>query len=290
MAVIGNVYYNHRIGMSLEGTDSADTIYGYGGNDSLYGGFGNDVMYGGDGNDYISAVNLTRYTLNTTWGNDWASGGAGDDTLDFALNSDSVTLYGDSGTDLIFGGYGNDQIFGGTEWDYLVGNSGNDTIWAGTGDDMLFGGDFNDTLLGESGNDTIQGGNGNDFLNGGQGADILTGGAGTDWFCFYKGDTMSNSTRDVIMDWDVTSDWIDAAVAGTSSNYVEKSVSYGAGFAAAQSAANASLQYVGKDYAFVTDGVNSYLFGDLDGNGSAETAIEFHGITSLSQFNWSDIV
>jgi hypothetical protein len=45
-----------------------------------------------------------------------------------------------------------------------------------------------------------------------------------------------------------------------------------------------------KDYAFITDGKNAWLFADLDANGKADTSIEFRGVTSVAHFQSSDIV
>jgi len=69
----------------------------------------------------------------------------------------------------------------------------------------ITGGDGADTLLGGAGADTLSGGAGNDVLIGGQGNDILTGGAGADIFVWKLGDAGASGAKDVIIDFDVTS-------------------------------------------------------------------------------------
>jgi Ca2+-binding RTX toxin-like protein len=119
---------------TLNGTAEEDTLNGLGGNDTLNGGAGNDNLLGGVGND----------TLN---------GDAGDDTLN-----------GEAGNDTLNGGLGNDTLLG------------------GAGSDILNGGDGDDTLQGRAGNDQINGGDGNDTIiyTIGEGVDTINGGAGTD--------------------------------------------------------------------------------------------------------------
>lgn len=272
---------------TLNGTSSADNIYGYGGDDSIYGGLGNDFMYGGSGNDYIAA-NSNGYWGIGNWGNDSAWGGSGNDTLDFARNTARVELYGEANDDTLWGGTGNDYLNGGSESDKMYGGGGADYMVAGTGNDFVYGGDGVDWIWGESGSDYLHGGAGNDWLSGGVDLDTLAGSTGSDTFAFFAGDTMADSTHDIITDWNPAEDWIDAAVAGTSTNYAEKYVAYGSGFYAARDVADVQLKYV--DYVFVTDSVNGYLFGDTDGNGWADTAIQMNGANSLDSFAWSDII
>ena len=183
-------------------TNSADTIYGYGGNDSIMAGAGDDLVYGGADNDTIL-------------------GGTGDDTL-----------HGDAGDDVLVGGAGNDLMFGGDGRDIFVlaNGFGQDTIFGGeggldsdvinaagltanttviltgneagtltSGDDSVTFAQIEEIVLG-SGNDTIDasvaiddmtlttgagddsilGGAGNDVISAGVGADTIDAGAGDD--------------------------------------------------------------------------------------------------------------
>lgn len=83
----------------LEGTSSADRIWGYEGNDKIYGYGGNDTISGGSGQDRIY-------------------GGTGNDSIN-----------GDSNSDIIYGEQGNDILLGATGNDYIIGGSGYDTLW-----------------------------------------------------------------------------------------------------------------------------------------------------------------
>lgn len=78
-----------NLDMSNRTDNSADLLFGFGGNDTLKGGGGEDYLYGGDDADHLYGGD----------GNDMLSGGAQDDTLD-----------GGKGNDIFWGGEkGNDQ-------------------------------------------------------------------------------------------------------------------------------------------------------------------------------------
>jgi len=117
----------------------------------------------------------------------FASGGAGNDTLEGTERSDHLEggagddlIYGFGGNDWLDGGTGNDQVFGGSGADTLLGGSGEDLLDGGNGADLLLGGEDGDVLRGGGGADDLRGGTGNDSLDGGSGADRLSGGAGND--------------------------------------------------------------------------------------------------------------
>lgn len=230
-------------------TRLAGTVHGEGGDDNisghnirfLYGDDGNDTLYaggwvyGGAGNDVIRS-------------DTYAYGGLGDDTV-VAVKS----AYGDSGNDHVtsldsaFGDDGDDFVSGDL---YAEGGNGNDHVQSlhgqadgGAGDDTVIGydaaigGEGNDIvsvtsigsgneLYGNGGNDRLYGGPGDDLLVGGAGKDYLTGGAGNDVFRFDRGDLgLSQSTRDVIKDFQVGQDKIDlSAYAGASIKIVDGSV------------------------------------------------------------------
>ncbi len=62
-----------RFNNEINGTSSANTLYGEDGKDTINGGAGDDEIYGGEDND----------TLNGGAGNDWLDGGPGDDRFVF---------------------------------------------------------------------------------------------------------------------------------------------------------------------------------------------------------------
>src|SRR5262249_46836548 len=80
-----------------------------------------DRIDAGDGNDYISG-GAGEDKLIAGIGNDWIDGGA-----------DSDRLQGQAGDDVIIGGAGDDNLLGGLGADVLVGGAGNDSIgWNGS--------------------------------------------------------------------------------------------------------------------------------------------------------------
>ena len=116
------------------------------------------------------------------------SGGAGNDTLEAAMDSAHPSYFR--------GGEGDDSIAGGDTFDNINGNQGADTIhgwesidWVlgGQGNDVLYGDDGNDVVNGNLGDDTVDGGAGDDVVRGGQGDDSITGGAGNDWISGDRG-------------------------------------------------------------------------------------------------------
>lgn len=125
----------------LLGTETADTIRGYGGDDELYGFGGDDRIYGGGGHDWLFGGN----------GNDRLEGGAGDDLL-----------HGELGNDILLGGDGNDDLQGGGGTDELRGGAGDDgmSVW-GEGS-VAWGEGGNDEIWGD-GTVTLRGGAGDDF-------------------------------------------------------------------------------------------------------------------------------
>ncbi|MCL4456275.1 MAG: putative Ig domain-containing protein, partial [Nitrospirae bacterium] len=110
----------------VNGTESAETLYGYEDNDVMNGLGGNDSLNGGDNNDIIDGGA----------GNDTLSGGKGDDVL-----------YGGSGYDKLFAGEGNDVLEGGAGNDHMEGATGNDVyrFGRGSGADNIYD---NDTTVG----------------------------------------------------------------------------------------------------------------------------------------------
>jgi Ca2+-binding RTX toxin-like protein len=167
-----------------DGSEYADTMYGYGGNDYLQGKDGDDALYGGNGDD-------TLY------------GGNGDDIL-----------HGEEGDDYLYAGMGHDVLQGGEGNDYLSGDQGDDVLQGGEGNDTMYGGYGDDTLRGDEGNDIIWGDYGNatsedgdDIIYGGAGNDYLYGEGGNDIYVWNIGD--GNDTI-----YDTVSDLNDRIVLG----------------------------------------------------------------------------
>ncbi len=200
---VGNNIFNRMSGLLssaadrggddvIDGGNGDDRLFGLGGADTLVGGEGNDVLQG----DRLDFVNGFSYELNTTAGNDFLDGGAGDDELYGDGGGD--TLLGGAGNDRLEGdsstsggaGHGNDVLDGGEGNDILIGFGGDDELRGGEGDDVMSGDATeeylplafhgNDRLYGGAGRDSLSGNGGNDLLDGGQDDDSLWGGRGND--------------------------------------------------------------------------------------------------------------
>jgi Ca2+-binding RTX toxin-like protein len=196
--------------------------------------------------------------------------------------------YGNSGNNWMTGSAGSDVMYGYGGIDVLVGDGGDDSVYGDDGDDHLYG---------NEGDDVLSGGAGWDYLVGGTGADWVYSGSGYDYFAISYGESGTTwGSADSLMDYNRWYDYIDMNIAGTSSNYVELAIGYNAGFD--QAAATAMFAFgsgyfwgnPNTNHCFITDGVNGYLFSDLNDDNVMDTGVDIRGLTSLDQFNWSDIV
>lgn len=258
---------------ALAGTDKSDKILGYTGNDQLYGKAGHDILNGGDGNDALFGGT----------GNDQLYGGSGKDTLYGGTGNDELFggagndhLYGGKGKDLLYGGAGKDVLYGGGSNDELYGGEGNDDLYGGAGHDQLQGGEGHDRLYGGTGNDVIDGGTGNDRLVGGAGADLLSGGGGKDVFVFaaLTDSTVKTSGRDTILDFN-----------GKAGDRIDLSGIDANGKASGNQAFAfiGSEQFSGKagELRYEKASSDTFIYGDVDGDGNADFAIQVAGSTIL---------
>lgn len=258
---------------SMPGTSRSDRMLGHAGNDKLYGQGGHDVLNGGEGNDELFGGT----------GNDQVYGGAGKDVLYGGTGNDELfggadndQLYGSVGRDIAYGGAGRDILYGGAGNDELYGGEGNDDLYGGAGKDELQGGEGNDKLRGGEGNDLIEAGAGNDRLVGGKGADLLSGGAGRDTFVFntLADSTVKTSGRDTILDFDgKAGDRID--LSGIDANK--------------GSGGNQAFAFIGSEQfsnkagelRFEKTASDTFIYGDVDGDGTADFAIQVAGSTTF---------
>ncbi len=236
---------------TLIGTTSNDSIYGYAGDDILDGGAGFDTAYysdasagisvnllsgvvtGGAGTDTLSNIeaisgsyyndtligNNSDNTLNGgNWGQDYLSGGDGNDTLSIdSSNTYACFLSGGNGNDSLTGGKGNDEFHGNAGFDTLNGGKGSDTAYyysavAGINADLntgiVTGGDdtdtlisienisgswFGDLLVGNSSDNAFYGNHGDDTLTGNAGSDTLDGGSGLDTAIYFNAPASINA-------------------------------------------------------------------------------------------------
>lgn len=281
MAILGLDWLNRYYGTLIAGSNDDDTIYGRGGNDVIYAGRGVDHIDGGSGDDSIFAHNRPSTDPYDYWGRDVAQGGDGNDTISYGYTLDPVEIYGDHRS--ISEAYlqdGNDRIWGGRGNDFIVGGGGNDIIYGGNG---------NDTIMTDYGSQTGPGYIGTNTVIGGRGQDVISV-SGDDTIVVNAVDSFAmESAEDIITGFDrpYTHVHIDMPGQVTASNYAEVSISP-VGFKSALAEANAWLKE--KDYVFVTDHHDGYVFADTDLDGFADTSVKLQGITSKDQFDYHYIV
>lgn len=138
----------------------------------------------------------------------------------------------------------------------------------------LTGGSGGESLFGNSAANALNGKAGADTLDGGGGKDRLTGGGGSDQFVFSKGDTGANAAKaDVITDF-TGADLIDL----------------GAMDADQGKAGDQNFTFIGAtafhdkagELRIATSGGDTFIQGDIDGDGVAELMIRLTGKHSLT--------
>jgi Ca2+-binding RTX toxin-like protein len=260
-------------------------ILGSDGNDSFYG-YGHDVgwVQGGAGNDRF--YGLSRHISDGAG----ASGGPGDDLFRVEpVNPGGFIEQPNEGIDTVQVAYGASYALPDNVENLTVVNfantggvptiTGNDLanrITGGSLGETLSGLGGDDKLIGNGGADILNGGDGSDWLDGGAGRDELTGGIGADRFLFRIGDFggATTTTADVIHDFShaegdrIRLDLIDA----------------NAGVAGDQAFAfigtNAFTGTAG-ELRYSQSGGNTYVEGDVNGDGLADFMVRLDGLHSL---------
>jgi len=159
-----NLTMTGTAGISVTGNNGANLAIGNAGNNYFNLRAGDDTIQAGAGNDWIdmSAFGTASY------GNDLIDGGAGIDTINFAISAGQQSGIS---ADLSIG-----SVHGGG-----VGGAGSARV---TGIEHLIGAGFDDRLTGAAAAETLEGREGNDTLSGMGGNDTLAGGTGADSFVF----------------------------------------------------------------------------------------------------------
>lgn len=241
--------------------------------DEVFGGAGNDTMtfhtrqseYHGDGgNDFMSSAGY----WNIMWGGD------GRDTISYMAQDDDSHIDGwgvdlDLGREFARTGQGRkERIFDfenaeGTSYgDGILGSKGNNNLWGMDGRDELAGFKGDDQLFGGNGSDEIYGGNGADQITGGKGVDKMWGDGGNDQFIYTNvNETGTGKNADVIEDFH-NGDKVDLSAAGSFTFIGDANFSNTAG----------ELRFA-----------NGVLYGDVDGNGSADFEIKVKDVNSMQQ-------
>ncbi|KQT31365.1 hypothetical protein ASG29_15585 [Sphingomonas sp. Leaf412] len=287
--------FTEQVVQGTAGNDrlSATTI----GNSRLEGGAGDDMligviqgshtMVGGAGDDnYVVRAAGNAVVEGLNGGNDtvtnYISYTLGANVENLRMGAGGLTgtgngldnrMVGSTGKDILYGLAGNDTLQGGDGDDRLFGGEGNDLLRGDAGNDWLDGGNGNDNLLGGDGNDTLAGGAGADVLEGGAGQDTMTGGIGADIFRFRSADVAAGGF-DVITDFARGTDKIDlspidARIATTTND-------------AFAFIGTAAFTKKAGELRFDKVGVDSFVYGDVNGDGIADFSIVLKGVGALA--------
>jgi Ca2+-binding RTX toxin-like protein len=297
----------------LDGGTGHDQLSGGDGNDTLVGrtatilngGAGDDLIFRGDGGTTIDGGDGTdELRMSAYDGAPLPSCYTAD--VDLAANSAEIVAPGTVcatntivnvenvvGLDQTEGGFG-DALRGDAADNHIWGLGGNDLIDGRDGNDVLDGGTGNDELFGGTGDDVLIGGDGNDWLHGGAGIDHMTGGAGRDYFVFDNGDAALRMSwgvlsTDTIDDFHRGEDRIDLHLIDANSHLAgDQSFSLVSHFTGTPGEI-----VIGQDYTYSAwnaltgssayqplDG--SFVFGDTDGDGTADLMIDVRHVTGLT--------
>lgn len=259
----------------LFGGDGDDILHGYGGNDLLIGGNGEDRLFGFEGWDVMRG-DAGDDVMDGGNGSDLLKGNDGADDLWGADGDDRI--YGGNGEDLVYGNEGDDRIWGQGGADELRGGAGADVIHGNNGNDYILGHDDNDILYGDSGNDFIDGGAGDDVILGGFGKDFLNGDTGADRFVFGENETSRwEGAADTIIDFSgsqLEGDTIDLSAIDADSNTADDDAFSFIGTAAFSGTAGELRTY--------SNGGDTFLAGDVDGDGAADFFLRLQGSVELT--------
>ncbi|HEY0413115.1 MAG TPA: calcium-binding protein [Allosphingosinicella sp.] len=262
----GNVLNN-----DITGGIGNDQLYAGDGNDSLYGGAGDDQLFGEAGHDMLSGGT----------GADAMAGGDGNDVYIVDNVGDVVTELADQGVDQVYASTAaftlSDNVenlsYNGSSAFHGIGNALANVIYGGGGSDVLEGNGGADELRGGSGGDSLSGGDGGDLLVGGSGADVMTGGAGADLFRISGWESGLGSGADRIADFVQGEDLID--LSGMDANI------FAAGDQAFSFIGTGAFTGGGAELRYAFDGTDTWIQGDINGDGIADFEIALTGQVPL---------
>jgi hypothetical protein len=171
MGIQGKIVDGTASAENLYGTRADDIISGEAGGDFLRDGMGDDFVYGGDGDDLVYA----------DLGDDFYFGGSGNDQISFQfIDVQSNTEYDQNTLGVRFdlsrigaqnlGYLGRDSFY---SFEHVAGSYGDDTLFGNAGANAINGLVGNDRIDGRAGADIIAGSDGADRMTGGMGADNI---------------------------------------------------------------------------------------------------------------------
>ncbi len=294
---LGKIYGNVFTG---GGNDTVDNTRGFisgtvslgSGDDSFDGGAEIDRVAGGDGNDSIDLGSGSDHFIvqaSLSDGDDVIEGFDGVDTYNAARSTRAVEI--DLGTGVAQGvQIGLDLIF---DFENAIGGSRNDSLTGTDAANRFDGRAGNDRLNGEDGNDRLIGNTGNDIITGGAGRDVMTGGSlsdsiDTDRFVFRSiiDSGAKAAARDVITDF--TDHGSTVAPLSTGADLIDLSaIDANTGVAGNQAftfnpAVGAAFSGSAGSLVWKQFSGSAVVFGDVDGDGIAEFAIQLNGQHMLS--------
>jgi Ca2+-binding RTX toxin-like protein len=222
------------------------------------------VVFGGDSADDPTGFWSGGTLLPGSGSDDTLIGGPGDDSIR-GLGGDQ-TLDGRGGDDELYGGSEDDRLLGGDEDDHLEGGGGDDRLGGDAGDDDLDGGTGDDHLFGLDGDDRLIGGLGRDELMGGRGADRFV---------------LNEIAESVAQDPDRLLDF---------RAYERDKIDVSGIDANSQTAQDEAFVFIEDDpfsggageLRFTESHGATYLYGDVNGDGETDFALELLGVSSLS--------
>ena len=240
--LIGNEF-----GQQIFGNAGDNILEGRGGDDVIIGGPGTDTMIGGTGNDTFR-VNETTIIVEVS--------GEGDDTV---RATTSYTLADGVSVETL-----------------TTRNAAKTTAIDLTGNEIgnqIFGNAGANVLNGAGGNDRLRGLEGDDTLIGGAGFDQLYGGSGNDVFAFLDASDSGVAAPDRILDFVSGSDEIDlSAIDADSQSDGDQAFAFIGSNAFTGTAGELRYQVIGND---------TYIYGDIDGDGSADLVVMVGGFQAL---------
>jgi len=219
----------------------------------------------GNSKNNLLVGNAAANVINGGAGADRMGGGGGDDTFYVDNSGDQVIEYVSAGIDTVYSTISH-TLADNVETLRLLGSASINAT----------GNALNNVLAGNTGANTLTGGAGNDKLYGGKGADHLWGGTGADEFAFGAGQFggFSASTAERIHDFShaqgdrINLEQIDANSLLTGN----QSFTF---------IGNQSFHNVAGELRYVQSASYTYVYGDTNGDGTADFLVLLDGQNSL---------